>query len=112
MIEFLNLRQVNDAHAGAIREAIDRVLHSGWYILATECEGFEHEFAQFCAATYCVGVANGLDALSLSLRAMDIGPGDEVIVPSNTFVATWMAVSHVGATPVPVEPVERTFNID
>ena len=112
MIEFLNLRQINDRHAGEIREAIERVLRSGWYILATECEGFESEFAQFCGAAHAVGVANGLDALSLSLRALDIGPGDEVIVPSNTFVATWLAVSHVGATPVPVEPLEHSFNID
>lgn len=112
MIDFLNLRQINDRHAGEIREAIERVLRSGWYILATECEGFESEFAQFCGAAHAVGVANGLDALSLSLRALDIGPGDEVIVPSNTFVATWLAVSHVGATPVPVEPLEHSFNID
>ena len=112
MIDFLNLRQINDRHAGEISEAIERVLRSGWYILATECEGFETEFAQFCGASNAVGVANGLDALSLSLRAMDIGPGDEVIVPSNTFVATWLAVSHVGATPVPVEPIESSFNID
>lgn len=112
MIDFLNLREINDRHAGEIREAIERVLRSGWYILATECEGFESEFAQFCSARHAVGVANGLDALSLSLRALDIGPGDEVIVPSNTFVATWLAVSHVGATPVPVEPLEHSFNID
>lgn len=112
MIDFLNLREINDRHAGEIREAIERVLRSGWYILATECEGFESEFAQFCGAAHAVGVANGLDALSLSLRALDIGPGDEVIVPSNTFVATWLAVSHVGATPVPVEPLEHSFNID
>jgi dTDP-4-amino-4,6-dideoxygalactose transaminase len=112
LIEFLNLREVNDQHAGEIREAIERVLRSGWYILATECEAFEKEFAQFCDAQHAVGVANGLDALSLSLRALNIGAGDEVIVPSNTFVATWLAVSHVGATPVPVEPDERSFNID
>ena len=112
MIEFLNLRQVNDNHADAIREAIDRVLRSGWYVLGTECESFEREFAEFCDAQHAVGVANGLDALTLSLRALDIGPGDEVIVPSNTFIATWLAVSYVGATPVPVEPIERTFNID
>lgn len=112
MIDFLNLRQVNDRHAGEIRDAVERVLRSGWYVLAAECEGFEREFAQFCGAGQAVGTANGLDALSLSLRALDIGPGDEVIVPSNTFVATWLAVSHVGATPVPVEPLEHSFNID
>ena len=112
MIEFLNLHDVNQPHAEAIREAVDRVLRSGWYILSAETEAFESEFAAFCGARHCVGVANGLDALSLSLRAMGIGPGDEVIVPSNTFVATWLAVSHVGATPVPVEPDPGTFNID
>ena len=112
MIDFLNLKEVNERHSEGIREAIDRVLNSGWYILARENEAFEREFAAFCGAEHCVGVANGLEALSLSLRAMDIGPGDEVIVPSNTFVATWFAVSHVGAVPVPVEPAELTFNID
>jgi dTDP-4-amino-4,6-dideoxygalactose transaminase len=112
VINFLDLRQVNDQFAGEIREVIERVLRSGWYILATECEGFEQEFARFCGARHAIGVANGLDALILSLRALDIGPGDEVLVPSNTFVATWLAVSHVGATPVPVEPLEATFNMD
>lgn len=112
MIDFLNLKQVNEPFADDIRKAVERVVNSGWYLLATECEGFEKEFADFCQARHAIGVANGLDALTLSLRALDIGPGDEVIVPSNTFVATWLAVSHVGATPVPVEPVEATFNMD
>ncbi|MDP2007016.1 MAG: DegT/DnrJ/EryC1/StrS family aminotransferase [Rubrivivax sp.] len=95
-----------------MREALNRVLESGWYILGEESKAFEREFADFCGTDHCIGVANGLDALVLSLRALDVGPGDEVIVPSNTFVATWLAVSHVGATPVPVEPDSRTFNID
>lgn len=112
MIAFLNLREINDRYVGEIRESVERVLRSGWYILATECEGFESEFAKFCGARHAIGVANGLDALTLSLRALDIGPGDEVLVPSNTFVATWLAVSQVGATPVPVEPLEATFNMD
>ena len=112
MIEFLNLREVNEAHGPAIREAIERVLRSGWYILGEETQAFEAEFAAFCGARHCVGVANGLDALGISLRALGIGPGDEVIVPSNTFIATWLAVSHAGAIPVPVEPDPRTFNID
>jgi len=99
VIDFLNLRQINDQHAGEIREAIERVLRSGWYILATECDGFESEFAKFCGAAHAVGVANGLDALSLSLRALDIGSGDEVIVPSNTFIATAEAVVRAGAVP-------------
>lgn len=112
MIDFLNIREINDRHAEEIRNSVDRVLRSGWYILSTECEGFESEFAKFCGTRHAIGVANGLDALTLSLRALDIGPGDEVLVPSNTFVATWLAVSQVGAKPVPVEPVEATFNMD
>lgn len=92
-------------------EAINRVLASGWYILGAEVEAFESEYASFCSAAHCVGLANGLDALHLALRAMDVGPGDEVIVPSNTYIATWLAVSQCGARPVPVEPVEATYNI-
>ena len=112
MINFLNLLEVNSRFENEIAEAVERVVKSGWYLLSTECEGFEQEFASFCEANHCVGVANGLDALTLSLRALDIGPGDEVIVPSNTFIATWLAVSNVGATPVPVEPAVATFNMD
>jgi dTDP-4-amino-4,6-dideoxygalactose transaminase len=111
-IPFLDLKRVNAAHDAAIRAGIDRVLTSGWYILGAEVEAFEREFASYCEAKHCIGVADGLDALSLILRAMDIGPGDEVIVPSNTFIATWLAVSAVGATPVPVEPRSRTHNLD
>src|SRR5947208_391218 len=102
MIPFLNLRDVNAAYGDELRKAIERVLASGWFILAAETDAFEHEFADFCGTEHGIGVANGLEALSLALRAMDIGAGDEVLVPSNTFVATWLAVSHVGATPVPV----------
>ncbi|NUZ08187.1 DegT/DnrJ/EryC1/StrS family aminotransferase [Piscinibacter koreensis] len=112
MIPFLDLKQVNGRHAEAIHEAVERVLASGWYILGSELPRFEQAFAAFCEARHAIGVANGLDALTLSLRALGIGPGDEVIVPSHTFVATWLAVSHVGATPVPVEPVADGFNID
>lgn len=112
MIKFLDLLEVNSRFASGIDAAVHRVIESGWYILSVECEGFEHEFATYSEANHCVGVANGLDALTLCLRAFDIGPGDEVIVPSNTFIATWLAVSHVGATPVPVEPAEDTFNMD
>ena len=107
-----------DLHAGylelkaEIDAAIARVLDSGWYILGPEVEAFEAEWATYCEAEHAIGVANGLDALHLALRAMDVGPGDEVIVPSNTYIATWLAVSHCGATPVPVEPDPRTYNID
>ncbi len=112
MIDFLDLKEVNRPHEAALRAAFDRVLASGWYILGREVEAFEQAFAAYCGAAYCVGVSNGLEALHLVLRAWGIGPGDEVIVPANTFVATWLAVSHVGARPVPVEPVVGGFNID
>src|SRR5215813_7000351 len=87
-------------------------MRSAWYILGQEVELFEQEFAKYCEVQHCVGVANGLDALHLILRAYDIGPGDEVIVPSNTYIATWLAVSYAGAIPVPVEPDPRTANLD
>lgn len=95
-----------------IDKAVARVLDGGLYILGAEVEAFEAEYADYCGAKHAVGVANGLDALHLALRAMGVGAGDEVIVPSNTYIATWLAVSHCGATPVPVEPDERTYNID
>jgi dTDP-4-amino-4,6-dideoxygalactose transaminase len=87
-------------------------MRSGWYILGREVEAFEEAFAAYCGSAHCVGVANGLEAMELVLRAWNIGPGDEVIVPSNTYIATWLAVSAVGARPVPVEPDARTCNID
>jgi dTDP-4-amino-4,6-dideoxygalactose transaminase len=89
-----------------------RVAASGWYIGGPECAAFEEAYAGYCEAAHCVGVGNGLDALFLTLRALDIGPGDEVIVSSNTFIATLLAVSMVGATPVPVEPDSLTHNLD
>lgn len=92
--------------------AVARVLDSGCYILGPEVEAFEAEWAAYCEARHAVGLANGLDALTLALRALDIGPGDEVIVPSNTYIATWLAVSGVGATVVSVEPDVATHNID
>jgi dTDP-4-amino-4,6-dideoxygalactose transaminase len=92
--------------------AIERVLRGKHYIRGLELEAFEAEFAEYCGVRYCVGVSNGLDAINLVLRALEIGSNDEVIVPSNTFIATWLAVSHVGAIPVPVEPNETTFNLD
>jgi dTDP-4-amino-4,6-dideoxygalactose transaminase len=93
-------------------QAYFRFMHSGWYVLGREVEAFEQEFATYCGVKYCIGVGNGLDALHLVLRAMNIGPGDEVIVPSNTYIATWLAVSYAGSTPVPVEPDPRTCNLD
>ncbi len=112
MIPFLELGASYRELKPEIDAAVSRVLESGWYILGPEVEAFEAEWAAYCDAKHAVGLANGLDALTLALRALDIGPGDEVIVPSNTYIATWLAVSGVGATPVPVEPDQATHNID
>lgn len=112
MIPFLDLRAAYLELKPGIDAAVARVLDSGWYILGAEVEAFEAEYAQYCEASHCVGLANGLDALILALRALNVGPGDEVIVPSNTYIATWLAVSAVGAVPVPVEPDPATHNID
>ena len=95
-----------------IDKAISRVLNNGWYILGQEVSLFEQEYAEYIRVKHCIGASNGLDALFLVLKAWGIGEGDEVIVPSNTYIATWLAVSYSGATPVPVEPDIRTFNID
>jgi len=111
-IPFLDLQAGYLELKSEIDAAVGRVLDSGWYILGPEVEAFEAEFAAYCEANHAVGVADGLDALHLSLLAMDVGPGDEVIVPSNTYIATWFAVSQCGATPVPVEPDVNTYNID
>jgi dTDP-4-amino-4,6-dideoxygalactose transaminase len=92
-------------------QAYGRVMSSGWFVLGPEVEAFEEEFARYCGTKHCIGVANGLDALVLILKGYNIGPGDEVIVPANTFIATWLAVSQTGATPIPVEPNESTYNI-
>jgi dTDP-4-amino-4,6-dideoxygalactose transaminase len=92
--------------------AIRTVLHSESLILGEQVRTFESEFAAYCSSSECIGVSSGLDALILILRGLGIGPGDEVIVPANTFIATWLAVSTVGATPVPIEPDDRTFNLD
>jgi len=111
-VPFLDLRSPYAELKDEMDAACQRVMESGWYILGRETEAFEAEFAAYCEARYCVGVANGLDALHLILRAMEIGAGDEVIVPANTYIATWLAVSFAGATPVPVEPDEKTYNLD
>ena len=92
--------------------AFESVLESGTFVLGEQVEEFEREFARYCDVRHCVGVGSGLDAITLILRALNIGAGDEVIVPSNTFIATWLAVSLVGATPVPVDPDPANFNID
>jgi dTDP-4-amino-4,6-dideoxygalactose transaminase len=112
MIPFLDLKAINQAHRTGLIEAFTRTLDSGWYIMGNELKQFEASFARYCGVEQCIGVSNGLDALHLILRAYGIGAGDEVIVPSNTYIATWLAATYAGATPVPVEPVERTYNID
>ena len=112
MIPFLDLHPAYDELRADIDDAIARVVRSGWYVLGPEVEAFEREFADYCGAKHAIGLANGLDALHLALLSLDIGEGDEVIVPSNTFIATWLAVSQAGAIPVPVEPVPGTANLD
>lgn len=112
MIPFLDLGAAYRELAPEIDAAVARVLASGWFIGGEEVAAFEAEYARHVEAAHCIGVGNGLDALILALRACGIGPGDEVIVPSNTYIATWLAVSAVGATPVPVEPDPETYNID
>ncbi|MDZ8257302.1 DegT/DnrJ/EryC1/StrS family aminotransferase [Nostoc sp. ChiQUE01b] len=111
-ISFLDLKASCLEIRQELDEAYRKFLESGWYILGQELEAFEAEFASYCNVQHCIGVGNGLDALYLILKAMDIGLGDEVIVPANTYIATWLAISHAGATPVPVEPNEKTYNIE
>lgn len=111
-VSFLDLGAAYRELKAELDAAMARVMASGWYILGPEVESFESEYAAFVGAKHCVGVGNGLDALTLSLAAASIGPGDEVLVPSNTYIATWLAVTHVGARPIPVEPDPRTYNID
>jgi len=111
-VPFLDLAAAYRELQSEIEEAVLKSLRSGWYILGPDVEAFEQDFASYCEAQHAIGVANGLDALHLALKAMDVGPGDEVIVPSNTYIATWLAVSQCGARLVPVEPIETTYNID
>ncbi len=111
-VPFLDVGSTYRELAGEIDEAVSRVLNSGWYLFGNELEAFEQSFARFIGVPHCIGVASGLDAITLILRALPVGPGDEVIVPSNTCIATWMAVSRTGATLVPVEPRPATCNID
>ena len=111
-IPFLDLRAAYLALKDPLDEAYRRVMDSGRYILGEEVEAFEAEYASYCCVKHCIGVGNGLEALQLALLAAGVGPGDEAIVPANTYIATWLAVSSIGAVPVPVEPMEGTFNID
>ncbi|MBR6477693.1 MAG: DegT/DnrJ/EryC1/StrS family aminotransferase [Lachnospiraceae bacterium] len=111
-IPFVSFLPMERELEGELRDAFDRVLRRSWYIEGEEDANFEKAFANYCGTKYCVGVGNGLDALVLALKALGIGEGDEVIVPSNTYIATALAVTYVGATPIFVEPRIETFNID
>jgi len=111
-VPFLDLGRMHHEIRAPLASAFQRVLDSGWFIMGPEVDAFESEFAQYCGVKHCVGVGNGLDALHLLLRAYGIGAGDEVLVPSNTFIATWLAVTQCGAIPVPVEPLPATYNMD
>lgn len=111
-VPFVSFKPLEKELNSQLHDAFERVLANSWYIDGREDKAFEEAFAAYCNSTYCIGVGNGLDALMLALRAMGIGSGDEVIVPSNTFIATALAVTYVGATPVFVEPDIRTYNID
>ena len=111
-VPFVSFKPLEKELDKELRGAFERVLERSWYIDGKEDAEFEKAFAEFCHCDYCVGVGNGLDALMLVLRALEIGAGDEVIVPSNTYIATALAVTYVGATPVLVEPDIRTYNID
>jgi dTDP-4-amino-4,6-dideoxygalactose transaminase len=111
-VPFLDFVAPYEELKAELDEAYFRFMRSAWYVLGKEVEAFEQEFASYCGAKHCVGVGNGLEALHLILRAYGIGKGDEVIVPSNTYIATWLAVAYADATPVPVEPDSKTFNLD
>lgn len=111
-VPFVSFKPLEKELDGQLRAAFDRVLTNSWYIDGNEDKAFEKAFAEYCNSAYCIGCGNGLDALMLVLKAWEIGPGDEVIVPSNTFIATALAVTYVGAKVVFVEPDKRTYNID
>lgn len=109
MIPFLDLKRVNQAHQVSIKAAIDRVLTSGWYILGHEVNAFESQFAAYCQTRHCIGVANGLEALTLVLKAWDFPAGSEVIVASNAYIASVLSITHAGLVPVFVEPRPETY---
>lgn len=112
MIPVLNLEPMHKAIRNEVLSALEKVYDSNWFIMGSELEQFEAEFAEYCSSKFAIGVGNGLDALYLILKAYGIGTGHEVIIPSNTFIATALAVNYAGATPVLVEPIEGTYNIN
>jgi dTDP-4-amino-4,6-dideoxygalactose transaminase len=111
-VPYLDLSALPRELEGELERTVGRVAASGWYLLGPELEAFERDFASYCGAHHCVGVASGMSAIELALLAGGIGPGDEVIVPAYTWIATWLAVTRTGATPVPVDAVASTYNID
>lgn len=112
MIEYENLGKSNKPFFEEYNKAFNETLQSGWYILGNKVSSFEKEFSDYCSTQHCIGVANGLDALTISLRACDFKPGDEIIVPSNTYIATILSILHNGLVPVLVEPDLKTYNLD
>jgi dTDP-4-amino-4,6-dideoxygalactose transaminase len=112
MIEYENLGKLNESFFSEYKDAFKKALDSGWYVLGKEVAEFEKNYAAFCGTSHCIGLANGLDALVLSLRAFNFPPGSEVIVPSNTYIATILAIVQNGLKPVLVEPDLRSYNID
>ena len=112
LVPYLDLKMPYQELKADLDAAYQRVMDSGWYVLGEEVEAFEQAYQAYCGVRHCIGVGNGLDALRLTLKAWDIKAGDEVIVPSNTYIATWLAVSQAGAVPVPVEPDPQTYNIN
>src|SRR5512138_1445649 len=111
-VPILDLKPAYEELRTELDAAYHRVMESGWVLLGRELQGFESEYAASVGTKHCVGVANGLEAMQLVLMALGVGPGDEVIVPSNGYIATWLAVTHVGARPVPCEPDPDTYNLD
>ena len=111
-IPFLSFNGMHGPIRGLILDAVTNVFDSNWFILGSHLSEFERNYSKFSNVNFCAGVGNGLEAIVLALKALGIGKGDEVIVPSNTYIATWLAVSYVGATPVPVEPNIATYNLD
>mgnify|MGYP001490245460 CR=1 FL=1 len=111
-IQFLDYQKLNKNYKKNFLSSLSNFIDKGWFILGEEVEKFEKEYSNFSKVKYCIGVANGLDALVLSLKSLDIGPKDEVIVPANTYIASWLAVDIIGARPIPVEPRIDTYNIN
>src|SRR5688572_15343975 len=111
-IPFLSFARMNADVKAETLHNFEQFFDKAWYVLGEQVSAFETEYANFNQTAHAVGVANGLDALIIALKSLNIGNGDEVIVPSNTYIASWLAVSYVGAKPIPVEPRESTSNIN